>query len=333
MSNISKIIENIMHQRLNKFLEESNCFSNLQFGFYLNLSTNNALLSIIENIQTDLDNGDFAAGVFIDLKKAFDTVDHHILLKKLEYYGVRGLSGDWFQSYIKNRKRFVSISNSTSSTNEITTGVPQGSVLGPLLFLLYINDLHRSVKYSKTYHFADDTNIMQSNKSLDVLSQNLNKDLKSLSRWLKAKKLCLNISKAELIIFHRNTASIDHSLKLKLDGKRLSPSQSVKYLGVLLDEHLQWNDQIAQVKIKLNRATGILSKIRHNVNPTILKVLYHSLFGSNQLYGAQLCGQANLANQNSIQVLQNRAIRKICFKERNEPVSENFKKNWNPKIS
>ena len=326
LSNISKIIEKIMHQRLNKFLEESNCFYNLQFGFRLNLSTNNALLSIIENIQTDLDNGDFAAGVFIDLKKAFDTVDHDILLKKLEYYGVRGLSRDWFQSYLKNRKQFVSISNSTSNTNEITTGVPQGSVLGPLLFLLYINDLHRSVKYSKTYHFADDTNIMQSNKSLDVLSKNLNKDLKSLSQWLKANKLCLNISKTELIIFHRNTASIDHTLKLKLDGKRLGPSQSVKYLGVILDEHLQWNDQIAQVKIKLNRAIGILSKIRHNANPTILKVVYHSLFGSNLLYGAQLWGQTNLANQNSIQVLQNRAIRKICFKKRNEPVSEDFKK-------
>ena len=239
---------------------------------------------------------------------------------------MRGLSRDWFQSYLKNRKQFVSISNSASNTNKITTGVPQGSVLGPLLFLLYINDLHRSVKYSKTYHFADDTNIMQSNKSLDVLSKNLNEDLKSLSQWLKANKLRLNISKSELIIFHRNTASIDHTLKLKLDGKRLSPSQSVKYLGVILDKHLQWNDQIAQVKIKLNRAIGILSKIRHNANPTILKVVYHSLFESNLLYGAQLWGQTNLANQNSIQVLQNPAIRKICFKKRNEPVREDFKK-------
>ena len=120
--------------RLNKFPDESNSFYTLQFGFRLNLRTNNALLSIIENIQTNLDNGDFAADAFIDLKKAFDTVDHDILLKNLEYYGVRGSSRDWFQSYLKKRKQFVSISNSPSNTNEITTGVPQGSVLGHCSF-------------------------------------------------------------------------------------------------------------------------------------------------------------------------------------------------------
>ena len=113
-----------MHQRLNKFLEETNCFYNLKFRSRLNLSTKNVILSNIENIQTDLDNGDFAAGVFIDLKKAFDTVNHDTLLKKLEYYGVRGLSRDLFQSYLKNRKQFEVISNSNSNTKKITTGVP-----------------------------------------------------------------------------------------------------------------------------------------------------------------------------------------------------------------
>ena len=166
---------------------------------------------------------------------------------------------------------------------------------------------------------------MQSNKSLDVLSKNFNKDLEGISQWLKANKLSLNISKTKLIIYQRNLASIDHSLKLKLDGKRLSPSLSVKYLGVLLDKHLQWNDQIAHVKIKLNRAIGILSKIRHNANPTILKVAYHSLFGPNLLYDAQLWGQINLANQNSIQVLQNREIRETFFKKPNVEVSGDIK--------
>ena len=119
------------------------------------LSTNNGLLSIIENIQTDLDNEDFAAGVFVDLKKAFDTVNHDILHKKFEYY-VKGLLRDRFQSYLKSRKQFVSTSNSIFNTKETITSVPQG----PVLFPLNINDLHRSVKHSKTYHFADVTNIM-----------------------------------------------------------------------------------------------------------------------------------------------------------------------------
>ena len=117
---------------------------------------------------------------------------------------------------------------------------------------------------------------MQSNESLDVLSKALRKDLISLLQWLKASKLSLNIFKTKLIIFHRNTLSIDHSLKRKFHGKRLSPSQSVKHLGVFLDEHLQWNERIAHVKIQLNRGISILSKIKHNANPTILKVVYHS---------------------------------------------------------
>ena len=154
-----------MHKRLYSFLETQNCFYPAQFGFRLNVSTNNALMSIIENIQTQLDEGKYCAGVFVDLKKAFDTVDHNILLRKLDYYGIRGIANEWFCSYLKKRKQFVSIQNNMSSIKEILTGVPQGSVLGPLLFLIYINDLHKSIRFSKTYHFADDTSIIQSNPS------------------------------------------------------------------------------------------------------------------------------------------------------------------------
>ena len=132
-------------------------------------------MSIVENIQTQLDDGKYSAGVFVDLKKAFDTVDHNILLKKLDYYGVRGIANEWFASYLKNRKQFVSIGGHISSTQVIQTGVPQGSVLGPLLFLLNINDLNKSIKNSRAYHFADDTNILLSNKSLELLAKKMKK--------------------------------------------------------------------------------------------------------------------------------------------------------------
>ena len=189
-----------MHKRLYSFLETQNCFYPAQFGFRLNVSTNNALMSIIENIQTQLDEGKYCTGVFVDLKKAFDTVYHNMLLWK-HYYATRGIAIEWFCSYLKKRKQFVSIQNNMSSTKEILTGVPQGSVLGPLLFLIYINDLHKSIRFSKTYHFADDTSIIQSNPLLDRLSKQVNKDLSNLSNWLRANKLSLNQKKTELVIF------------------------------------------------------------------------------------------------------------------------------------
>ena len=142
LSNISKLIEKLMYKQVYSFLEQQNCFYNAQFGFHLSLSTNNALMSI-----TDQNN--FCAGVFVDLKKAFDTVDHEILLKKLSHYGIRGIANEWFCSYLTKRKQYVIFENKESTLNEISTGVPRGSVFGSLLFLIYINDLHKCIKYSK----------------------------------------------------------------------------------------------------------------------------------------------------------------------------------------
>ena len=212
LSNIVKIIEKLMHKRLHIFLETQNCFYPAQFGFRLNVSTSNALMSITKNIQTQLDEGKYCAEVFVDLRKAFDTVNHYILLRKVDYYGIRGIANEWFCSYLKKRKQFVSIEINMSSVKEILTGVPQGSVLGPLLFLIYVNDL----------------------KSL-------------------------NVKKKELFIFRPRKLKIGHSFKL--DGKRLVPTHFVKYLGALIDEHLLWNKQIVQIKIRLNRAIGMLSKL------------------------------------------------------------------------
>ena len=250
------------------------------------------------------------------MEKAFDTFDHHILLQKLEHYGIRGVANEWFSSYLKNRAQFVSIGNVSSTIKELLTGVPQGSLLGgPLLFLLYINDLHNSVKYAKTYHFADDTSVIFSSTSFEILSKRINKDLFNHSNWLKANKLSLNVKKTELVIFRSRKLKIDSSFKFKFDGKRFVLTKSMKYLGVLLDEHLHWNEHISQVKMKLNRAIGILSKLRYNANLSVLKIIYHSPFGSHPLYGSQIWGQKNLKTQTTFQTWQDRALKKTTFKK------------------
>ena len=172
-----------------------------KFGFGLNTSlASNALMSITENIQTHSDKNELTAGVFIDLMKAFDTVEHDILLTKLDDYGIRGLANDWFRSYLKGRQQFVSVGNQASTIKEIVSGVPQGSVLDPLLCLIYINDLHSCLKYSKVYHFADDTNITLSDSLHETLAKRINYDVRKLSMWIRANKLSLNVEKTELVV-------------------------------------------------------------------------------------------------------------------------------------
>ena len=188
-------------KKLYSFFERNNCLYNFQFGFRHRHSTTHTLVKICDQIQKAIDKGQFACGVFIDLQKAFDTVNHKILLSKLSYYGVRSNALDWFESYLTMRTQYVTISGSTSEKANIIHGVPQGSVLGPLLFLIYINDLHKAIMHSTVHHFADDTNLLYINKSAKKINKHINHDLRLLSDWLRANKISLNVDKTELVLF------------------------------------------------------------------------------------------------------------------------------------
>ena len=225
-----------------------------------NHSTNHALFSLTEIIREALDNSYFACGIFIDLQKAFDTVDHTILLKKLDHYGIRGLANNWFNSYLTNRKQFVSINGFNSNNQLMNYGVPQGSVLGPLLFLVYINDLHKAIKYSTVHHFADDTNLLVVGKDIFKIQKQINRDLKFLCTWLRANKISLNASKTELIIFRDPRKKLIHEVNSKINGTKLVPCKFVKYLGIYIDCHLNWNAHQTEISSKLSRANGMLCK-------------------------------------------------------------------------
>ena len=254
LSCINKIYEKLLCKRLYKFLSIKKCLYKYQFGFRENHSTLQALIETVDNIKSDIDNNNIVCGIFADLSKAFDTVDHSILIKKIDYYGIRGVANELIDSYLTNRKQYVQVNGSKSEYLPITCGVPQGSVLGPLLFLLFINDIVYSCPAAKLVIFADDTSVFFSNKSIAQLIVQAELTLRQLMKWFEANRLTLNTSKSNFIIFRTIRRKIgDLPDKINIFGKDVHRTDKIKYLGVLIDEHLTWKYHITELRNSLRR--------------------------------------------------------------------------------
>ena len=252
----------------------------------------------------------------MDLRKAFDTVNHKILLEKLQHYGVRGMAFNWFQSYLTNRKQYVKVNGALSDVLDVMCWVPQGSLLGPLLFLVFINDLPAVCKKLKFYLYADDTNIYFESDSLDLLEKTMNKELRKVDKWLTTNRLALNVDKSHFVLFHSSSNIPHRKIRIKIRNKRITEENDVKFLGVLLDSTLSWKPHITELSKKLSKTIGIFYKLRHYAAADVLKLLYYAILYPSLIYGSSVWGMAYQSHLDKLQAIQNKFIKSISFSDK-----------------
>lgn len=277
----SKIMEKAVHKQLMSFLEKHTLLSNNQFGFRSKKSTELATTLLLDNIRKSVDKGNIVGAIFVDFTKAFDSLSHAQLISKLKSYGIRDIELTWFIDYLFGRKQTVSYNCKHSNLQSVTNGVPQGSILGPLLFVLYLNDAIDYIKHCQTIHYADDTVIYYAGKSLEDIENKLSHDFNFLSTWCEENELLLNLkkNKTEVMLFgtSRRLASLPRNIVLKYKFSFINVTSSYKYLGVEIDSHLNMNSHFEKTYRKASGRLNLLAKLRNQMDTTTALMIYNSM--------------------------------------------------------
>lgn len=330
---LSKVFEKVFYIRLQKFLDKNKAFAKEQNGFRSNKSTALAAFTLIRKVLDSINNRNPTIALFLDMSKAFDFVDHDILISKLHRYGIRGPAGNWIKSYLSNRCQVTEITkmnktnrtveNFVSTIKENKYGVPQGSILGPLLFLVYINDLPRAVNYP-TVLFADDTTIVVESDNLSNYEEKINKALSETVNWLRSNNLNLNTEKTKFIHFHTKQSK-DLELNITCDGKPIKQENCHKFLGINIDKHCDWKEQIKAVCSKINKFVFALKKIRLVISHKTALLVYYGYVCSALRYGIILWG--NATDVHRVFISQKRCIRAIWGLSPRDSCKPIFRKN------
>ena len=329
----SKIFEKFAYIQLYKYLEINKILFPNQFGFRNKMSTNQAILNHLQFLYDNLDAGNIVFSIFLDFRKAFDCVDHKILLSKLNSYGIRGLPLKWFESYLSNRKQSTCINNSASNYLPITHGVPQGSVLGPLLFLIFINDIYKSTNYFKFILFADDSTLSTSLPNLNPreIAKKINKELKKVNDWLISNKICINDDKTKYILFsYRKRINLP---LIKIGNYKILETDSTKFLGIFIDKNLTFRDHSNYLRKKISKSIGILFKLNKYLPPYILYKLYYTLVFPYFIYGIEAWHATYDNITQPLFILQKKSIRAINNLEYRAHTNNYFKSSSILKLS
>ncbi len=310
---LSKIMERFVHIHFSSFLEQNRLISEHQSGFRKSHSTTTALLDVTNRWLKNIEQGKLTGVVFIDLRKAFDTVDITIALHKLRHFGIsqESLEHKWFTSYLTGRKQTVCIDEALSNPLPVNVGVPQGSILGPLVFILYLNDLPSSVKNCNSGMYADDTEIDFSSKSVTEIETKINDDLNSLTDFFQRNKLSLNIKKCEYMTVGTKHKTEGVKLDIKVDDQVIEQVPASTHLGSTIDENLKWTLHINKLIKKLSSKIGILRKLKTILPTQTLITLYNAIILPHFDYADIIYEAGNKGDLDRLQRLQTKAARII----------------------
>ena len=307
-----KLFEKIISKRMTSFFEKHELLVQNQYGFRKTFSTELAVTEVYNKLLHNFEEKKHTCAIFLDLKKAFDTVSHDILIRKLQKFGIRGVALSLLTSYLTGRLHYVKMSHTKSDVRTLRFGVPQGSVLGPLLFLIFINDLPNCTKFAVTL-FADDTFLSMESHNFARLQMDVNQELKKVHDWLIANKLTLNVIKSKFMLLSNKRNICKDNFKVKLNGSKLERCSSYKYLGVYFDDKLDWKTHVNYVCEKIGKVCGFLSKLRYCANKEVLKMVYFALVQSHIQYCNIVWGTAPQTSLAPLVAIQNRVVRILNF--------------------